>query len=91
MKEENTPNIFFLPKLKSEDELSALICYNNYLMQQIDEMKLHPLHKEDVKSVLLQAITQLRSITQLKDIRQNEDVTPQMHHWLFRFLQKISR
>ena len=91
MKEENVPGIFFLPKLKTEEELSALICYNNYLMQQIDEMKLHPLHKEDVKTVLLQAIAQLQSTTQLKDNRQNNNVTPQMHHWLFRFLQKISR
>jgi hypothetical protein len=91
VKKENLPAIYFLPKLRTEDELSALLCYNNYLMQQIDEMKLHPLHKEDVKSVLMQAIAQLQTITQLKDDRRNEDLNPQMQNWLFRFLQKINR
>lgn len=90
MKKEKVPEIFFLPKLKSPDELRAVLCYNNYLLQEIDGMKLHPLHKEDVKSVLLQAITQLQTITHLKESYRSENMHLQAQNWVLKFFQKIA-
>jgi len=85
VKRQNLQEIFFLPKLKNKDELNVLQNYNNYLMQQIDDMRLHPLHKEDVKSVLLQAIKETI------DNPQNENMRPKTQNWLFRILQKTGR
>lgn len=84
MKKQKLQEIFFLPQLKNEDELNVLQNYNNYLMHQIDEMRLHPLHKEDVKSVLLQAIKETM------DNPQN-NMHPKTQNWLFRILQKTGR
>ena len=85
MKKQDLPDIFSLPQLKNQHELNVLVCYNNYVMQQIDEMKLHTFHKEEVKSVLLQAIAEA------KINQQTKSRTPQNQNWFFRLLQKIAR
>jgi hypothetical protein len=46
---------------------------------------LHPYHKEEVKSVLLQAIAEAK-VTQ-----QVESPAAQNQNWFFRVLQKIAR
>ena len=85
MKKQDLPDIFSLPQLKNQHELNVLVCYNNYVMQQIDEMKLHTFHKEEVKSVLLQAIAEA------KINQQTKSRTPQNQNWFFRLLQKTAR
>ena len=54
-------------------------------MQQIDEMKLHSFHKEEVKSVLLQAIAEA------KVNQQTKNPTPQKQNWFLNMLQKTAR
>ena len=85
MKKQELQNIFSLPQLKNQHELNVLVCYNNYVMQQIDEMKLHTFHKEEVKSVLLQAISEA------KINQQTKNRTSQNQNWLFRLLHKTAR
>lgn len=85
MKKQNLQEVFFLPTVRTEDELNVLQNYNNYLMQQVDEMRLHPLHKEDVKAVLLQALTETR------DNPENKITYQKTQNWLFRILQKTGR
>ena len=85
MKRQDLQNIFSLPQLRNRHELIVLENYNNYIMQQIDEMKLHTFHKEEVKSVLLQAITEA------KVSQQNQQITPKNQNWFFRILQKTAR
>lgn len=85
MKKQDLRDIFSLPQLKNQHELNVLVCYNNYVMQQIDEMKLHPFHKEEVKSVLLQAIAEA------KVNEENKNADTQNQNWLFRILQKTAR
>lgn len=45
-----------LPQAKNSDELELLKDYSSYLMEQVNEMKLHPAHKEDIKEILLTAM-----------------------------------
>lgn len=85
MKKQNLQEIFFIPELRNENELVVLQNYNNYLMQQIDDMRLHPLHKEDVKAVILQALAEAR------DNSQNTKMQPKSQSWLLRILQKTAR
>jgi len=82
VKKQELQNIFSLPQLKNQHELNVLVCYNNYVMQQIDEMKLHSFHKEEVKSVLLQAIAEA------KVNQQNKNPAPQNQNWFFRVFFK---
>lgn len=85
MKRQKLGDIFSLPQLKNQHELNVLVCYNNYIMQQIDEMKLHSFHKEEVKSVLLQAIAEAKVNQQIKN------PTPQKQNWFLNMLQKTAR
>lgn len=41
-------------------QMDILIEYNNHLIVEIDEMKLHPMHKEAVKEVLKKAISEMK-------------------------------
>ena len=85
VKRQHLADIFSLPHLKNQQELNVLVSYNNYILQQLDETKLHPYHKEEVKSVLLQAIAEAK-VTQ-----QNERPAVQNQNWFFRVLQKMAR
>ena len=49
----------FLPHKTNKRKFDLLRAYNNHLILQIDEMKLHSFHKEEVKTVLQQAITEM--------------------------------
>jgi len=82
VKRQKLGDIFSLPQLKNQHELNVLVCYNNYIMQQIDEMKLHSFHKEEVKSVLLQAIAEAKVNQQIKN------PAPQYQNWFFRVFFK---
>ena len=48
--------LLFKPQKQQFDLLRE---YNNLLILQIDDMKLHSFHKEEVKAVLQQTITEM--------------------------------
>jgi len=48
-----------LPQAKNSSELELLKDYSSYLMEQVNEMKLHSAHKEDLKEILLKAMVEI--------------------------------
>lgn len=82
----NSPNLqqLFLLVRPEKQSFDLLNEYNNHLILKIDEMKLHSFHKEEVKAVLQQAITEL-----IID-QQNLNPTPKIQHWILRLLQKAA-
>jgi len=42
---------------KNDGELALLKNYHSHLAQQVEQMELHPSHKQDVQKVLLKSLT----------------------------------
>lgn len=84
MDTQNLQKLFLLLKPEKR-ELDLLREYNNHLILQIDEMKLHSFHKEEVKAVLQQAITDM-TVHQ-----QNVQPAPKAQNWISRLLHKTAR
>jgi hypothetical protein len=74
-----------LPQPKNNSELELLKNYSSYLMEQVDEMKLHPTHKEDIKEILLKAMVQITIL------HETNDQKPKTQSFLFRILHKTAR
>lgn len=74
-----------LPQPKNTEELELLKEYSGYLMEQVNEMKLHQAHKEDINEILLKAMVQ---ITILHETR---DITPKAQSFLYWILHKTRR
>jgi len=82
---QNLQDTPFLPQPKNLNELELLKNYTSYIMQQVNELRLHPDHKEDLKEVLLQAITQISlNFPTL-------NVSPKPLGFLFRFINKTTK
>ena len=56
---QNRQNLHSLPKPQNHNELELLKNYSHYIMQEVNELRLHPDHKEDLQEVLLQAMMQI--------------------------------
>jgi hypothetical protein len=54
------------PQPKNVSELELLKDYSSYLMEQVNDMKLHPAHKEDIKEILLKAMVQIVIVYETK-------------------------
>jgi hypothetical protein len=74
--------LLFKPKKQQFDLLRE---YNNLLILQIDEMKLHSFHKEEVKAVLQQTIIEMMGH------QQNAKPAPKTQNWIFRLLHRTAR
>ena len=74
-----------LPQPKNLDELELLKNYSSYLMEQVNEMRLHPTHKEDIKEILLKAMVEITVL------HQTSIPTPKTESFLFRILHKTAR
>jgi hypothetical protein len=74
--------LLFKPEKQQFDLLKE---YNNLLILQIDEMKLHSFHKEEVKAVLQQTITEMTAH------QQNVKPVPKTQKWIFRLLGRTAR
>jgi len=72
-------------KLFTKDELELLKDYSHFIMQQVNELRLHPDHKEDLKEVLLQAMMQITINLQ------KANAPPKPQGFLFRLLNKTTR
>jgi len=59
--------------------------YNNLLILQIEDMKLHSFHKEEVKAVLQQTITEMMAH------QQNMKSNPKAQNWILRLLHRTAR
>ena len=81
---ENLQDTPSLPQPRNFNELELLKNYNNYIVQRVNELRLHPDHKEDLKEVLLQAMIQIT----LNFPKVNVSAKPQ--HFLFRLLSKTT-
>lgn len=78
-------NTIRLPQPKNSGELKLLDDYSSYLMEQVNEMKLHPSHKEDIKEILLKAMVE---ITILHEASRQ---IPKTLNFLFRILRKPAK
>ena len=74
-----------LPKPKNFRELQLLTDYSSYLMQQANELKVHPAHKEDIKEILLKAMVEITILYETSKQR------PKTQNFLFRILHKSAR
>lgn len=81
---EKSQNVTNLPHPKNMDELLLLKDYSIYLIEQVNEMKLHPSHKEDIKEILLKAIVQITIMDETSNIK----LKPQS--FLYRILHKTT-
>lgn len=82
---QNLQNLYSLPHPQNLNELELLKDYSHYIMQQVNELRLHPDHKEDLKEVLLQAMMQITLNLQTVNI------PPIRKGFLFRLLNKTTR
>ena len=82
---QNLQNIINLPQPKNVSELELLKDYSSYLMEQVNEMKLHTTHKEDIKEILLKAMVQITILHETSGIK------PKTQNFLFRILHKTAR
>jgi hypothetical protein len=74
-----------LPQPQNLHELELLKDYSQYIMEQVNELRLHPDHKEDLKEVLLQAMVQITLNLQ------KVNTPPKPQGFLFRLLNKTTR
>jgi len=74
--------LLFKPQKQQFDLLRE---YNNLLILQIDDMKLHSFHKEEVKAVLRQTMTEI--------ITHQQNVEPMLksQNWISRLFHKTAR
>ena len=56
---QKSQNAISLPQAKNSSELKLLKDYSSYLLEKVNEMKLHPTHKEDLKEILLKAMVEI--------------------------------
>ena len=82
---QNLQTIPFLPQPQNLKELELLKDYTHYIMIQVNELKLHTDHKEDLKEVLLQAMVQV-TVNLQKVI-----MPPKTEGFLSRLLHKTMR
>jgi hypothetical protein len=81
---------FFLLFKPERLPLDLLREYNNLLVLQIDDMKLHPFHKEEVKAMLQQTITEMGEHHQIIE-QQVVEPAPPTQNWISRLLYKTAR
>jgi hypothetical protein len=81
---EKTQSAITLPHPKNTDELELLKDYSSYLMEQVNEMRLHPAHKEDIKEILLKAMVEIAVLHEARNI------TPKTQSFLYRILHKTT-
>ena len=81
---QNRQNLHSLPKPQNHNELELLKNYSHYIMQEVNELRLHPDHKDDLQEVLLQAMMQITLNLQKVNI-------PPKPQGFFRLLNKITR
>jgi hypothetical protein len=84
MDSQDLQKLFLLFKPEKQ-ELDLLREYNNLLILQIDDMKLHSFHKEEVKAVLQQTITEMMAH------QQNIKSNPKTQNWILRLLHRTAR
>jgi hypothetical protein len=84
MDSQDLQKLFLLFKPEKQ-ELDLLREYNNLLILQIDDMKLHSFHKEEVKAVLQQTITEMMAH------QQNIKSNPKAQNWILRLLPRTAR
>jgi hypothetical protein len=75
--------LLFRPEKQQFDLLKE---YNNLLIIQIDDMKLHSFHKEEVKAILQHTITEIST-------HQQNEITPppKTQNWFMRLLHNTAR
>jgi len=79
---QKSQNTISLPQPKNVSELELLKDYSSYLMEQVNDMKLHPAHKEDIKEILLKAMVQIMILDE------TSNQIPKTQGFFFRMLQK---
>ena len=84
MDSQNLQKLFLLFRLEKQ-EFDLLRAYSNLLIVQIDETKLHSFHKEEVKAVLQQTITELIAH------QPNMNPVPETQNWFLRLFHKTPR
>jgi len=82
---QNPQNIINLPQPRNLNELELLKDYSSYLMEQVNEMKLHSAHKEDIKEILLKAMVQITILYK------TSNPISRTQSFLLRLLQKTTR
>jgi hypothetical protein len=81
---EKTQSAITLPQPKNTDELELLKNYSSYIMEQLNETKLHSAHKEDIKEILLKAMVEIVVLHETRDIN------PKTQNFLYRMLHKTT-
>jgi hypothetical protein len=79
---ETTQNAIILPHPKNIDELELLKNYSSYIMERVNETKLHSVHKEDIKEILLKAMVEIVILNETRDIK------PKTQSFFYRMLHK---
>jgi hypothetical protein len=74
----------FLLFRPQKQEFDLLREYNNLLILQINDMKLHSFHKEEVKAMLQQTITEMM-------LHQNAEPAPKTQNWIWRLFHRTAR
>jgi len=81
---QKSQNTMSLPQPKNVSELELLKDYSSYLMEQVNDMKLHPAHKEDLKEILL------KTMVQITILHETSNQIPKTQGFFLRMLQKTT-